>query len=630
MSYKTLKDKDALSYLRAFGLTTTEACQLIGEIRKWETESGVEWTIKRLKSLKVAYIRKLGGLDPWTYATWIARKPNGKPSGPFGRVFSLPAPKALGCLMIYTMYIAKSPTESQLRKFEEAVCSVTNEPYTSQEIMDILMEIPLGQTAKLLKPASFTKLSAWYKREIRVPRFVDEDLNKVKSTPMSLEVLLETASHPLAQKFMRNLSIQKEIPDWLYQVYAKSGAFPDGIDYADLEENVIGQIGMIQEPGFKLRTIANPFPIFQVLLSRLGNQVYDLLRHIPEDCTFDQSRGISEIQEALKGGMELVAFDLSSATDRFPADITFKLLKAIGCKEADIELFIDISRGQWILPSGKRISWSNGQPLGVFPSFGAFALSHHMVIQTLKPRFYRILGDDLVISKECYESALKLYAKLGVPISMDKSIDSPVLTEFGGRVISSSKIYGQPKWREISDRSFVDLARSIGPSVFHILRPRQARVIRILADIPSTISPYGLNWNPKGLSYNERVDKASRFISLLNSVHLDSVMDSLAENNQLLYESMHLTMPEYRLKYFDIRSERNCTSNWGAMLDSDVKRRVLAVSNIRYLKISDGDWDILNVNFSNWRLNQVIFGDPRGIPLLERLEKALFINRRSK
>lgn len=526
------------------------------------------------------------------------------------------------------MYIAKSPTESQLQKFEEAVCSVTNEPFTSQEIMDILMEIPLGQTAKKLKSASFTKLSAWYKREIRVPRFIDKGLKEVKSTPMSLEVLLETASHPLAQKFMRNLYNQGECPDWLYNVYAKTGAFPEGIDYANLKENVIGKIGMIQEPGFKLRTIANPFPIFQVLLSRLGNQVYELLQHIPEDCTFDQSKGISDIQEALKSGMELVAFDLSSATDRFPADITFKLLKAIGCKEADIQLFIDISRGQWVLPSGKRISWSNGQPLGVFPSFGAFALSHHMVIQTLKPKFYRILGDDLVISKECYESALKLYAKLGVPISMDKSIDSPILTEFGGRIITPFQIYSQPKWREISDRSFVDLAKSIGPSVFHVLKPRQARVIRILADIPSNISPYGLNWNPKGLSYNERVDKASRFISLLNSVHLDSAMDSIAENNQLLYESMYLTMPEYRLKYFDNRCEENCVSNWDAMLDSNVERRVLAVSNIRYLKISEEDHDMLSVKLSNWRLNKSVFGDPRGIPLLDRLEQALFINRR--
>lgn len=626
IEYISFTDKEALKYLRAFGLTESESSQFLTKVRDWERNSGVEWTIKRLKSLKVAYIRMLGGLDPWTYTPWVARDLRKKklPKGPVGRIFRLPKAQAIGCLMIYTMWTAKRATTNQLDKFISGVESKKLDPYTSSEIREILKDVPLNNVLSKPYKTYFSKLSAWYTRETRVPRFSDESFTKVKSVPNSLEVLLETASHPLATQFMRDLNRTGELPEFLYNVYAKAVGEPVNVDYDDLERNVVGSIGFIQEPGFKLRTIANPFPIFQVLLSRLGNRVYDMLKSIPEDCTFDQERGIYEIQNALKSGVELVAFDLSSATDRFPAELTFKLLEILKFKERDIQLFRDLSRGLWTLPSGEEISWTNGQPLGVYPSFGAFALSHHLVIQSLKPEFYRILGDDLVISKECYARALALYAHLGVPISMDKSIDSPLLTEFGGRIITSTEIISQPKWRVISDRSFIDLAKSLGPRVFHLLRPRQARLVHLLAQIPSDVSPYGLNWNPKGLPYRERLELCKTTIELLQSQHLELKGDSLSTNNRLLFERSTLLLSQFPLSYFDELKEENNASNWGDRLSSDTKTRVLAHANIRYIKVSDDEDDESLSLYSTWFSNCDSSGDIRGRSLLENLEKKLF------
>lgn len=623
--YSCFTDKQALKYLRAFGLNESSSSQYLAMIRSWEQHSGVEWTIKRLKSLKVAYIRKLGGLDPWTYTPWVSKDSRkGIPKGPLRVIFGLPKAKAIGCLMIYTMWVAKVATKSQLTKFTDGVNSTYVDPLSKEEIKDLLAEdTVLRNLDQCFVKASFSKLDSWYGRNTLVPKPVTEDLSKVRSAENSLETFLESSSHPLAIEFMRNLSINGECPDHIYNVYAKSVAEPLNFDLSDAERNVVGIIGFIQEPGCKLRTIANPFPIFQLLTSRMGNALYRALQVIPEDCTHDQESGVKEIQSAIMRGEELVAFDLSSATDRFPAEVTFKLLELMGVNPLDLKLFKDLSRGQWIMPNGKEIAWTNGQPLGVYPSFAAFALSHHLVVRSLKPRFYRILGDDLVISKECSARALALYTRLGVPISMDKSIDSPTLTEFGGRLITSTEIIAQPKWRVISDRSFVDLARSLGPKVFHLLRPRQARIIKLLGEIPSDVHPYGLGWNPDGLSYNERLVRNKTVIEQLISENLELKGDSLSSNGRLLIESKKLLLSEYPLRYFDMMKEENDTSNWGALLSSDTKTRLLASAHIRYIKVSEDTYDETRDLQSAWHRVMEDLGDPRGKSALEILERKL-------
>lgn len=621
--YKSFTDKHALQYLTAFGLSQAVAHQFLTLVRKWEQNSGVEWTIKRLKSLKVAKVRDHGGLPPWTYSTWVKRKRrNSIPSGPVGNVWKSPFANAIGCFMIYTMYESNKPTTSQLDKFTSGVESTEVDPFTKAEISDILKDIPLWNISKKLPKSRFSSLHAWYNRNVNVPTFVDEDLKKIKSTKMDLEVLMDSATHPLAHDYFVKLYKSGQMSDELYMVYSKSVADPDGKDFSDLERNVVGSIGCIQEPGFKLRTIANPFPIFQVLLSRLGNQVYDFISQIPEDCTFDQDQGVADIQQAIKNGEELVALDLSSATDRFPANITFKILEALEAESIDIELFKSLSRGSWSLPYGGEISWTNGQPLGVYPSFGAFALSHHVVIQSLKPRFYRILGDDLVISKEDAGKALNLYQTLGVPISMDKSIDSPILTEFGGRIITSDRIFTQPKWREISDRSFIDLAQSIGPKVYHLLRPRQARIIKLLEEIPKDVHPFGMNWNPSRLSYDVRVAKTKPIVDRLASNNFTSKRSQLSLINRLIYENRLTQCHEFPLRLLENKADRIKSANGGLKLNSDVKTRVLANANINFIEV-DEDCDETSDLVAVWLQDFVAPQDPRGLSTLERIERKL-------
>lgn len=626
MKYKSFTDTECLKYLKAFGLPEDVSKTIVRQVRLWEKNNGVEWTIKRLKAYKVAYIRMLGGLKPLFLDTWTKVDSKGRPRGPWRKIFTMPEAQALGCLMIYTMYASEEVTPSQFQKFSDSVTSKQIDPWSYEQVSAMLTLMPLGELRNVRTKPRFCDLKATYNRKVKTPRFLDDSCEKLGSVEMGLEVLLETATHPIALRYMETLSKARELPDSLYNVYAKSQLDLSLVDYSQ-RGHIVGKVAWIQEPGFKLRSIANPFAIFQVLLSRLGNQCYTALRSVPEDCTFNQDQGVRDIQEAMKNGIELSALDLSSATDRFPAELTFKVLTSLGYDSNDIQLFRDLARGSWLLPHGEEITWNNGQPLGVYPSFGAFALSHHFVIQSLEPRFYRILGDDLVIDTETVQRARELYSLLGVPISEDKSMSSKLITEFAGKLITPQAVYVQPKWREISDRNFLDLARSIGPRVFTLLKPRQARVIRFLGLIPKGVHPWALGWNPQGLPYSERMVRVAGLLEQLSKPKVTSKSDVLASNSDLLYESMILQVHEYPLRYFSEEASQNRLSLERAKLSSDTKTRLLSHADIRYLTVEEEADETLDL-LSTWLVNSDPYGDPRGVNQLEFIER--FMDKASK
>jgi hypothetical protein len=315
--------------------------------------------------------------------------------------------------------------------------------------------------------------------------------------------------------------ISEYSPDPFSQLY-------DGTWYQDRERAgdqayITGVISFIQEGGLKLRHIANPHVLIQAALKPLGDFLFRELWKIPEDASSITDRRIPEIQEALRQGRTAYCYDLSSATDRFPLALQLRVLELLGVSQEWVSFFANCARGSWYLPTrlpfdttfrgghlSKTIRWSQGQPLGLYPSFALFSMTHHYLLQGLsrgygRDRPYRILGDDVVIFDDQvagdYE---KLMVSLGVPISEHKSLTSRHLAEFAGAIILEDQQLWSFKWRGVaSDNNFVDLARNLGPrSVKYLLRDRQRRVIDLIRDIPE---PWGCGWNPEGKSLSERM-----------------------------------------------------------------------------------------------------------------------------
>jgi hypothetical protein len=127
--------------------------------------------------------------------------------------------------------------------------------------------------------------------------------------------------------------------------------------------------------------------ITQSLLKPLHDTLFDLFRHIPNDCTHDQNRGFQLAQKlSLKYNCSY-GFDLSAATDRLPISSQISVLNSIfGNKIGDIWGNILVGR-DYIIPENsynippQSIRYAVGQPMGALSSWAMLNLVHHMMVQ---------------------------------------------------------------------------------------------------------------------------------------------------------------------------------------------------------------------------------------------------------
>jgi hypothetical protein len=237
------------------------------------------------------------------------------------------------------------------------------------------------------------------------------------------------------------------------------------VDEIDPDPSV-GRISVIQERGLKARFIANPKLSFQIGLRSLGYNLFALLRTLPWDCTYDQQKGIDWGQTQLKEGKRLYSVDISDASNNMPLRSTLRVLEWIGTPPEQLTLFEKVSTGKWFIPKScqpkelastlttrktlqlntdddtkhKYLQWTQGQPLGLFPSFPAFTLWHGMVLRSIETRYrltdtFTVLGDDVLISNPLVNWQYRvLMEKLTVPISLTKTFSGKA-GEFAGTVI---------------------------------------------------------------------------------------------------------------------------------------------------------------------------------------------------
>jgi hypothetical protein len=492
------------------------------EVTTWVEKSDPEWTVKRLKALKTDFIQLLAGNEPTSQ--WIKYR-RGLPSGAFGRLFSygLKSPedpkhiaRVLNALNIHTAFVASKETTAQLEKFYNSVLA---EPDSDQAVTDVFAA---------MKPIA-SKLSV--QKNISIRTVKDYKSSPSKRAPSSdgrtvpdaewlntIDCIWETS---LGSNLYYNFTQLREVLDPVAKIVEEQLKSAPTWFKAGREiqmQGFAGKIGHIQEPGLKLRAVANPFRVYQLALSRLGDQVYDLVKSIPWDCTHDQDAGAEWSSKKLEAGHRMYAVDLSNATDMFPLSLQTHVLRSIKhVQEEDVSLFETLATSPWLSPTHGLIQWTKGQPLGLYPSFGVFTLTHGILLRSLEERLgihdsFRVLGDDVVISHpKLHDLYREVLDQLGMPVSEDKTLISDKITEFGGRVIFPDSIISIGKWRRSSDRNFIELLKTIGPRYLRYLQPRQLRVAKLLMILPE---PVGLGLNPSGLSAEARWSLEEKYLHL--------------------------------------------------------------------------------------------------------------------
>lgn len=481
--------------------------------------NGSEWTCNRFKSVKLDFIRLKAGLP--AQSPWVARE-NNKFKGPFGGLQSWCShsykrwSKAIQLLQIYSTLYASEVTPSQAKKFVDAVCS-HNDSQHFDKYNNLLLEA----------------VHDWFPKQSWYP-----DPDSLLSYPVSntrREPDAEGKSHPegektlyCAQTFLDNtafgIGLVRDFPDLFGNVLRDVGYNFEETRYLCKNTKFLkynftaGKIGLIQEPGMKLRAVANPARVFQCALKPLGDQLYRKLQTLPWDCTHEQDRPFVVLQRHLENKQNCHAVDLSNATDFFPLSFQLSMLNKLFIRKDAIQLFELLSRSEWYcdLTETKRIKWTTGQPLGLYPSFASFAMCHGFILYGLNgkkhdDKFF-VLGDDVVILDDIlFGKYMSFLNDMGIPFSPSKTISSNYLTEFGGKIITQHGVMNQLKWRHVSDDSFLDLASLFGDRFKVLMRPRQRAVYECVKFIPTFMGGCGLN--PDGIPLDLRIYMALTMMS---------------------------------------------------------------------------------------------------------------------
>ena len=222
---------------------------------------------------------------------------------------------------------------------------------------------------------------------------------------------------------------QKFVTDMLYKINSQ---FLD-VDFAHTEytNNVHSKLHALFEKATKARIIAIGDYFSQTVLSPFHDMLANILKGIPADSTFDQNAGFKRLLNLTKGRKDVYSLDLSKATDRIPVLALSKMIAFLTGSEVIGKLWAALlTKRTFFTPTGHKVKYTVGQPMGFKSSFPAMALFHHMLLAQAaincgKMGFdqYGILGDDIVIvGDDVAAEYQRLISMLGVDISLNKSV----------------------------------------------------------------------------------------------------------------------------------------------------------------------------------------------------------------
>jgi len=517
---------------------------LISDMVKWESCSGVEWTIKRLKSLKIDLIRHKAGLPP---LTWVRKNRRGEIAGHLGSLFRWSEKsdrhfsKAVQALMGYTFYIQGSLTDSQKQKFLSGINPMEQEDLPESFAKDFGQFVSNITVRRNISKMSRPLVTYQGSSSKRAPRLFNR-----KSVSQSDQILsdldlfntdggriLYAKYQQLYEPLLKGCKERRLHLNWTAENIRRLGSrVQSSSPYG-------GEVHFLQEPGGKLRSIASPLRIHQEALRPLAESLYDLVRSLPWDCTHDQMSAVPYIQAHLGKGGQVHSVDLSSATDLFPLSVQEIALRAIygSASQIHIDLFVEISRSRWKSPIGE-VRWTKGQPLGLYPSFAAFTLTHGMLLYYLADGDYHnqffVVGDDVVIlDDDLRDKYISMLAAMRCPWSPDKSISSDKLSEFAGKIITETMVIPQLKWRKMSNDNFLDICRLLGRRSRCLLSNRQKQVFDKVAHLGE---PIGLNFSLPNDNLEKMIERTLDFYQPDRQV-LGSLMGLRKKLNHLVYTS---------------------------------------------------------------------------------------------
>jgi len=245
------------------------------------------------------------------------------------------------------------------------------------------------------------------------------------------------------------------------------------------DDIALGKLSFKPEAAGKLRIFAIADIWTQSLFKPLHDFLFEFLKGLPNDGTFDQDLSYNRSMLKAKNANCAYSVDLSSATDRLPIDLQVVILDKltglpIGRFWKDILVLRPyVIRGQPYGIELEHVYYGVGQPMGCLSSWAMLAVTHHFIVQHCALKVYgnklegwfenyEVLGDDLVIfDKLVYQEYLGLMGQLNVGVNLSKSLISENLNsfEFAKRTSTNSVDVSGVSWKQlIADDSLLGRA----------------------------------------------------------------------------------------------------------------------------------------------------------------------------
>jgi len=557
-------------HLLALGFTKAEVSRYTDKIRSWLRNSGAEWTVERLKSLKQAMVTMLSTGDHYVVPQGWATRQNREGKTIFKdsfvhEVFSkafMNRKVAEGFLRVYTSIKLVSLSEKQAQKLvaavesDEIVCLSTlmEEVRKNHSIRRVGKRkahhlYSVGSDSKVLFDyINGTKRAPYWESITGIPKTAPRtevkvfDFEELLSKDKSLHLLWKKHPHAVSYR----LTGSENYP-YFYEHDA---------DFVDVPAGVLSAL---QEGGTKVRWIANPSLVLQSFGEPLKDRLFAYAKNsYPEVKTHDQDSGREDAMRWILEGRKVYSYDCSSFTDRFPVKIQEYVLEQLRemniIDEFDVDSFDLVMSKSWYSKDlGRTIRWKVGQPLGYNPSFHLATIAHAMVLDSLdseKSHLWRVVGDDVIIADESlahkYHSFMTV--KCGVEINSSKSVISTKMAEFLGKLIFPNGVNDAIKVKIPEEESqYVKLMAYYGPDFLKFAN-KEEYLFCLAAFLPVELG--GLGIAPEGMSYSDFVScldtdkiREALLLSEVREFHDDKVRSGrfLAESSFLEVKSQIMT-----------------------------------------------------------------------------------------
>ena len=505
---------------------TINSC--INDIESWYHKNGPEWTVKRLKFVKQCCINYMtsGEKPPTDAEVWFKKNKNGLLYGPWStimKLFIVNPKETAKFIQFYTVFAESGePSSKSIKAYQSDIekpfsgCSLTlksTNDSLSQHVVSILNDyvedlVP-EEPIQAVKPEQHILLYG---------RFNNKSHKEEKFYEL-FDFLSSGFGRTIFYKYgwvrktlgLQHVSIPTRIeavlPKSFLQFGFKQTVYP------------MCNIRWIFEPGMKDRVVADYSKTLECLIYPMGKYLYKIVKQVPWDATYHEDRAFQTIQYNLKQGKKGYSFDLSKATDRFPLELQATVLKSLskvlGKYFTDMsDIYLASCKEPARLPNGVMTRWSVGQPMGSYPSFALFSLTHGLLLMDFlhqKGESYSgqfvVHGDDIVIFDEDLANYYRhLMPKLGTELNGFKSIESYDWAEFNSKLISRNRIINMPKLRPIDITNIQDQVTVWGPKVIKYVfksKKKQMRLLEALS-IPY-ILPNGGSINVEGRTLEDRL-----------------------------------------------------------------------------------------------------------------------------